>query len=239
MTHQLTIKSPFGKWSERILQNRNYHFINRFRECWIPDEEGENNLAGELSHPLKSPELPVHYIGFLSRLKNNQIGEQNGRLFISISGPEPQRTIFENIIIRDIVHYQGRATIVRGLPGAVNLIPSTNDIRFYNHLPAAEMNHELEKAEYVIGRSGYSTVMDIAALGKKSILVATPGQPEQEYLAKYLGQKKFAPCIVQGEFTLGKALEKAAHFEYRLNDYTSESKLSSFISSFLSKLRND
>jgi len=239
ITHQLTIKTPFGKWSEKILQNKNYRLINRFSECWVPDEVGENNLAGELSHPSMPPGLPVHYIGFLSRLKKNDIGEQKGRLFISLSGPEPQRTVFENLIIRDIAHYRGTATIVRGLPADVNLIPSTNDIRFFNHLPAAEMNDEMEKAEYVISRSGYSTVMDIAALGKKSILVATPGQSEQEYLAKYLMQKKFALSFDQDEFSIREALEKAVHFEYKMNEYSIHSKLSSFIESFLSKLCND
>jgi len=238
LTHQLRIKNPFGKWSGNLLQNRNYRFINRFSECWIPDEEGEKNLAGELSHPSKKPALPIHYIGFLSRMKNQPPCEQKGKLLISLSGPEPQRTIFENIIIRDIVHYHGRATIVRGLPGDANLIPSTNDIHFFNHLPTAEMNNEMEKAEFVIARSGYSTIMDIAALGKKSILVATPGQPEQEYLAKYLAQKKFAIRVKQEQFSLGSVLERAAHFEYQINDYPINLNLSSFIQSFLSKLRS-
>jgi hypothetical protein len=238
ITHQLTIKTPFGKWSEKILQNRNYRFLKKFSECWIPDEEGENNLAGELSHPSMLPVPPVHYIGYLSRLKKTDVGEQKGRLFISLSGPEPQRTAFENLIIRDIAHYRGKATIVRGLPGEADIIPSTSDIQFYNHLSAADMNNEIEKAEYLISRSGYSTIMDIAALRKKSILVATPGQSEQEYLANYLMKKKFALCVRQDDFSLREALEKAAHFEYKLNDYIIPSKLSSFIGSFLSSLHN-
>lgn len=236
ITHQLTIKTPFGKWSEKILQKRNYRFINRFNACWIPDEEGENNLAGELSHPSLLPGPPIHYIGYLSRLKKTDIHEQKGRLFISLSGPEPQRTAFENLIIRDIAHYQGKATIVRGLPGEATIIPSTNDIQFYNHLPAVDMNNEIEKAEYVISRSGYSTIMDIAALSKKSILVATPGQTEQEYLADYLMKKKFAFCINQDDFSLVGALEKAASFDYKMKDYSVHSRLSSFITAFLSKL---
>jgi UDP-N-acetylglucosamine transferase subunit ALG13 len=237
ITHQLHIKTPFGGWSERVLQKCNYRFINRFNECWVPDEEGENNLAGELSHPSKMPGVPVHYIGALSRMKKNPPCEQKRRLFITLSGPEPQRTIFENIITKDIVHYQGRATIVRGLPAEANLIPSTNDIHFFNHLPSAEMNNEMEKAEFVIARSGYSTVMDIAALDKKSILVATPGQPEQEYLAKYLSEKGFAVFINQEEFSLNKALQQAAHFDYRAVDLPINSRLNSVVQSFLSKLQ--
>ena len=113
----------------------------------------------------------------------------DGDLLIVLSGPEPQRSIFEEKIIHDIAHYPGRATIVRGLPGALNLMPSSNTIKFYNHLAAEELNKEMNKAEYVISRSGYSTIMDIITLQKKSILVPTPGQTEQEYLAAYLSAK--------------------------------------------------
>lgn len=71
------------------------------------------------------------------------------------------------------------------------------------------------KAGFVIGRSGYSTIMDIAALKKKSILVPTPGQTEQEYLAGYLMKKQFAFCTDQKNFSLLKNIEEAGRFEYR------------------------
>ena len=233
ITHQLTIKSPFGKWSERILQKRNYRFINRFTECWIPDEETPDGLAGQLSHPTTMPSVPVRYIGILSRLKKGISEEKKDHLFISLSGPEPQRTLLENKIIHDIGHYHGTAAIVRGLPGETTMIPSTNHLRFYNHLPTGEMNEEIQRAEYVISRSGYSTVMDIATLGKRSILIPTPGQTEQEYLAKHLTERKIALCISQKEFDLQDALQKASGFEYKAMRYTRRSTLSATISSFL------
>ena len=171
LTHQLNIKTNLGKWSENWLQKRNYKYINRFTECWVPDEEGENNLAGELSHPKTKPIIPIRYIGPLSRFKKaTELSDSSpgaGNLLILISGPEPQRTILENKIIKDIAHYNGAATVIRGLPGNLNLIPSTNTIRFYNHLPAEALNKEMNKAEYIISRSGYSTIMDIRRLQKK------------------------------------------------------------------------
>lgn len=218
ITHQLSIKSPLGKWSERILQKRNYKYINRFTECWVPDEEGENNLAGELSHPVKKPAIPIHYTGLLSRFKKTGTEEEPGHLLFILSGPEPQRTILENIIIRDVAHYPGSATIIRGLPVEANLIPSTNTIRFYNHLFADALNKEIEKAEYVIGRSGYSTIMDLAVWPKKSILIPTPGQTEQEYLARYLLQRQSALCVSQNTFTLNTALQEAKKFPWRLSE---------------------
>ena len=216
ITHQLCIKSSLGKWSEKLLQKWNYKFINRFNECWVPDEKGENNLAGELSHPDKLPTIPVKYIGPLSRFTKKNIEEIKDHLLIILSGPEPQRTILENKIIDKVVNYPGTATIVRGLPSEINIIPSTNTIHFYNHLPAEELNNEAMKAELIISRSGYSTVMDIDALQKKSILIPTPGQTEQEYLADYLRKKQFAFCVNQDEFSLIKNIEATKQFEYRL-----------------------
>lgn len=237
ITHQLNIKSPLGKWSESLLQKRNYSFINRFTECWVPDGNNDKSFAGELSHPLKVPQIPIHYIGILSRLDpGTEVNVKKNHLFISLSGPEPQRTLLENKIIRDIAHYPYTATIVRGLPGNAKLIPSTNDIRFYNHLPAEEFNKEMAEAEWMICRSGYSTVMDIIRLGKKSIFIPTPGQPEQEYLAHYLQSRKIAPSINQKEFRLNKALEEMNGFDYRLGEVHADTALSQPIISLIKKL---
>jgi len=215
ITHQLSIKSSLGKWSEKILQQWNYKFINQFHECWVPDEKGENNFAGELSHPVKMPSIPTKYIGSLSRFEKKDIDENKNHLLIILSGPEPQRTILENKVIDQIVNYPATVTIVRGLPGEKNIIPSTNTIHFYNHLSSEELNNEAMKAEFIISRSGYSTVMDIAALQKKSILIPTPGQTEQEYLAGYLMKNKFSFCVKQSNLSLLENIQEAKRFEYR------------------------
>jgi uncharacterized protein (TIGR00661 family) len=237
ITHQLTIKSPLGKWTEKILQKRNYKYINRFTECWVPDTAGENNLSGELSHPVKKPSIPVTYLGSLSRLQKMETAEKKEQLLIILSGPEPQRSILENKIIAAVSHHNGTATVVRGLPSALSMIPSTNMIRFYNHLPAEELNQEMMQAEYVISRCGYSTVMDLVQLQKKSILIPTPGQPEQEYLARYLSQKKIAYCMPQKEFSLTIALQKARQFPYALPYISNENKLEKIILEFVSSLK--
>ena len=218
ITHQLFIKSSLGKWSEKILQQWNYKLISRFNECWVPDEEGKNNLAGELSHPSKLPKVQLKYIGPLSRLSSFSPlggGGIKDHLLIILSGPEPQRTILENKIVDEIANYPATATIVRGLPGEKDIIPSTNTIHFYNHLSSEGLDSEARKAEFIISRSGYSTIMDIAALQKKSILIPTPGQTEQEYLADYLMKKHFSFCVKQNNFSLVENVRDAKRFEYR------------------------
>lgn len=236
ITHQLTIKSPLDKWTEKILQKRNYLYINQFRECWVPDAEDDNNLAGALSHPENKPLVPVYYIGSLSRFKiNNEPVKHNHLLFI-LSGPEPQRSILENKIIQQIAHYPSTATIVRGLPGFESIIPSTSLIKFYNHLPADELKKEIEQASYVISRSGYSTIMDLIKMKKKSILIPTPGQTEQEYLASYLSKKQFAFCVSQKEFSLTGSLKDAEQFSYQFPQVNSGQLLPQAITKLLSSL---
>ncbi len=237
--HQLQIRTNLGKWSEKFLRERNYKYINRFSECWVPDEQGANNLAGELSHPAKKPNTEVHYIGLLSRFTKIDAEEKAGHLLIVLSGPEPQRTIFENKIVNDIAHYEGSATIVRGLPGSLTLIPSTNTLRFYNHLPAEELNKEMNMAEYTISRSGYSTIMDIQKLRKKSILVPTPGQTEQEYLASCLAEKKLSLTFPQSKFFLFSALQQAKIFPYKVAANNEESVLPATIARFVLTLKKD
>jgi len=214
ITHQLTIKSPLGKWSERLLQTWNYHFINRFDECWVPDEEGEKSLAGELSHPGTYPSVPVKYTGLLSRFEKKTGMEKKGHLLVLLSGPEPHRSLLENLLKEQIAGYAGTVSFVRGLPLETENPSSSSLAVFYNHLPAAQLQLEMEKAEYVISRSGYSTIMDLAVMKKKSILIPTPGQPEQEYLAKFLEHKHFALFIQQKDFLLLPAIEKARSFQY-------------------------
>lgn len=216
ITHQLAIKTPFGKWPEKVLQKRNYRYINRFLECWVPDEAGQPNLAGELSHPALKPNVPVYYIGPLSRFSYDPLPVRKDHLLILLSGPEPQRSILENKLINQVAHYNGTATIVRGLPDSSTVIPSTNMLKFYNHLPAAELAREVGEAGWVIARSGYSSVMDLLRLRKKTILVPTPGQPEQEYLGRYLLQERMALTVSQKEFSLTQALEQARGFQYEL-----------------------
>jgi len=218
ITHQLNIKTPWGKWADNILQKRNYRYIERFQSCWIPDHRDEPSLGGELSHPGKIPQVPIEYIGPLSRFEKINTDTTSEELLIILSGPEPQRSILENKIIRDVAHYNGIATIVRGLPGHASFIPSSNMIRFYNHLPASELQSLIPKAGFIISRSGYSTIMDMLPLRKKCIFIPTPGQTEQNYLGKHLANKKLALTFSQENFSLTSALEKASQFNYTFDE---------------------
>ena len=218
ITHQLTIKVP-NKWLEKIIQKINYQYINRFAACWIPDVEGENNLAGILSHPLIKPLIPLHYIGLLSRFENQSTPEKKYDCCMLLSGPEPQRTLLEEKILKDISTGNRKILLVRGKPESKETFSFQENIDIQNHLTGNELQTAIQQSTYVICRSGYTTVMELLSLKKKSIVVPTPGQTEQEYLGKRLMQQGWSYCIDQQDFDLMKAMESAKNFHYTLPSF--------------------
>lgn len=234
VSHQLQVKTPYGAASDRALQQLLYRYVNRFTECWVPDYAENPGLAGMLSHPARMPRCPTRYVGPLTRFRAGNESHSSDRILILLSGPEPQRSILEDSIINDLAAGSFRATVVRGLPGHATQIPSTPSLRFINYLSAGELEKEIREAAWVVGRCGYSTVMDLMCLQKKSILIPTPGQTEQEYLARHLASHHYAFCPEQQHFSLGPALEKAASFPYRFPAQPATAELlSEMIGSFL------
>lgn len=212
ITHQLFIETGIS-YINRTMQRINYHFINRFNECWVPDDASVNNLAGKLSHPSVMPAIPVHYLGILSRF-NPTATHIRYDLLVLLSGPEPQRSLFENLLCIQLRHYQGSVVLVRGLPQEANSregIPE--NIVVHNHLQASELNLLIQQSDMIVARCGYSTVMDLVSLQKNAVLVPTPGQGEQEYLAGYLFEKKLFYTTPQAGFNLNAALEAARSFK--------------------------
>jgi UDP-N-acetylglucosamine transferase subunit ALG13 len=236
ITHQLCIQTPFGKVVERKLQKINYRFINKFDCCWVPDFEKENALAGKLSHPKKLPPVPVQYIGLLSRFEKMVSPVISKDLLVLISGPEPQRTIFEKLVWKQLISFNGKATVVRGMPGQKHTIPVPDHVDIYNHLSSGELNRIICESAFIISRSGYSTIMDLVKLGSKSILVPTPGQAEQEYLAAHLSKNKIAMSYNQQDFLLPDALEKGKHFPYMNYENLDSSLLKKAIEDIIKKL---
>ena len=195
ITHQLNIKTGQA-FTDFLARKVNYGFIKRFNECWIPDTK-EAGYGGVLSHPAKLPATAISYMGLLSRLKVVSVENKYDFLFL-ISGPEPQRTVFENKIIHIISKNKQahKIALVRGKPlGEKELkIPNTE---LFDHLSALELNNLIAASKTVICRSGYSSVMDLLTMGKKAILIPTPGQKEQEYLAEFLNGENLFRAISQ------------------------------------------
>lgn len=213
ISHQLTIKAPYN-WLEKLIQIINYRYINRFTVCWVPDMEKDQGLAGILSHPVKQPKLRVEYMGLLTRFKG-QATRGKSRVTVLLSGPEPQRTLLEEKIVEQAKQTQQPITLVRGLPAAEEKLKLPLFIQQYNHLETAELQNLLQQSEPVIVRSGYTSLMELLQLQIKTVLVPTPGQTEQEYLANALHEKGYAVQMSQEIFDLAKAIARSRSHEYR------------------------
>lgn len=221
ITHQLLIKTG-NNFSEKLASKFHVWVIKKYTYCWVPDFEGTQNIAGQLSHPSNIP-ANVKYIGCLSRFERHKRVSLKYDLLILLSGPEPQRSIFEKLLLFQLQQFDGDVLLVRGQPGIdVALFHPTgisDNIQIKNHLTLKELNLAIEQAKIVICRSGYTTVMDLIKLQKKAILVPTPGQTEQEYLGMYLMHQKLFYCVQQDEFLLNEVLRKANGFSFLSGDY--------------------
>ena len=206
ITHQLKIQSPI---LEDFIQKINYRYISNFDECWVPDDS-KNSLSGKLSTVETTP-TKTKYIGSLSRFKKMRQDQKIDILAI-VSGPEPQRSLFENLLTKQLISSQKNALLVSGKPEEKRN-HSEGKLTVVSHLNAMELNQAMANAELVICRPGYSTIMDLASLEKKAVFIPTPGQTEQLYLAKYFYQKKSAFAMHQNEFDIKIALTKFKEFE--------------------------
>jgi uncharacterized protein (TIGR00661 family) len=217
MTHQLTIKVP-NKFLEQLLQKINYHFINRFSCCWVPDAEGEKNVAGILSHPKTLPNIPVNYMGIITRMTPTLNAIDGYQYCFLLSGPEPQRTLLENQIVSILPQLSGSIIIVRGLPGNSNSITVPENIKVLNHVSTDQLAGILSSSELIICRSGYTSVMEIIGLHKKALLIPTPGQTEQLYLADKLQEDHRFSKAEQTGLNLLQAIKAAKEFPIQYAD---------------------
>lgn len=193
VTHQLNIQAG---WLSSMADRIHYHYIKQFNKIWVPDFENEKKcLAGKLSrnHNFKN----VEYLGSISRLSNDTKVVEDLDYLIVLSGPEPQRTLLETTLLEIAKKSNKQICLVRG---SNNIMPNIvkGNLKVINYASAEQLSQLLLRAKKVVCRSGYSTLMDLYTLHKKHIiLIPTPGQHEQEYLANYWKETHNAIVVLQ------------------------------------------
>ncbi len=222
ITHQLNILMPKGfEWLAGTIRYINYKLIKKFSYCWVPDyADKERSLSGKLSYYDRSSLPNVIHVGPLSRFQLT--ANQNSFDVVCIlSGPEPQRTIFANLVTRQLKASDLRYFVVHG---------NYSGAEFFSEHEAAILNTDalqtvISKSTLVIARSGYSTIMDLAVLGKQGIVVPTPGQTEQEYLADRYSKRGILFAMNQDVFDLKKALVASKSYAGFTSDIHGDNKL--------------
>jgi len=209
ITHQLMVKSPTAlKFLEPLIQHIILSYAKKYDECWIPDVADEKNLSGDLSHKYPLP-ANAKFIGLLSRFSSEQNipALKKYDFLVLLSGTEPQRTVLEKILTEQILKTNFRALIVRGVTEEQKQFSRQNNLTIVSYLNTEELIAAIHQSEIIICRPGYSTLMDLAATGKKAILIPTPGQTEQEYLAEELSGKNIFYSSPQKNFSLDEAIK--------------------------------
>lgn len=194
-------------WLTRIIR----YWLRPFKYILVPDLENKfKSLAGNLSHAWLDPR--IRYISPLSRLPLDAQAAGTHRLLIVLSGPEPQRTIFERRLRQQLRYFDIPSLLVQGKPGDTKEV-FDGHLRVINQLSPPVLAAAIKQAELVIARSGYSTVMDLWQLGGRALFVPTPGQTEQEYLAERLAQKEISGYQLQEQLNIARGWEERAHFD--------------------------
>ncbi|MDK2840530.1 MAG: hypothetical protein PWQ17_35 [Anaerophaga sp.] len=192
ITHQLMLKMPLLlRWAEYPVYLLIKRLIRPFRECWVPDFEKEHSLAGDLVHKYPLPKN-ARLIGSLSRFDDPELPVDISKrpapksLLAIISGPEPQRSLLEEKLKNILNNYPGEICIVRGTDiKSAEVKKTTQNMKIYNHLQTPYLLKKIKESDVIISRPGYSTIMDMYTLKKSILMIPTPGQTEQEYLAKH------------------------------------------------------
>ncbi|MBT0606853.1 glycosyltransferase [Aequorivita echinoideorum] len=232
ITHQLNVLTGNTTYFTSKMHQK---IIKKFDACWVPDvKDRVLNLSGDLGH-LKKPDFPVTYIGILSRMEKEKLPKKYDILAV-LSGPEPQRTLLEEKLLEEFKNSRKKILIVQGIVEKEQKWTENSNIEIVNFMQSKELEKAINESEIVVSRSGYTTIMDLAALGKKAFFIPTPGQYEQEYLAKRLKNLGIAPSCKQHTFseeklnstTLYKGLQSVkseTNFEELFGFFQSKGKL--------------
>jgi uncharacterized protein (TIGR00661 family) len=202
ITHQLNVLTGNTTWISGKLHRL---IIKKFAECWVPDVKETPNLTGKLGH-LKNPDFDIRYIGPLSRFEKKPLPKKYD-LMVILSGPEPQRGILEKLLQTEVLFYNGKVVFIKGIIEAGQKTKQVENVTFYNFMTTSELEQAFNESKMVLCRSGYTAIMDLAKLGKKAFFIPTPGQYEQEYLAKKLKKERLVPFAKQEDFRIENLME--------------------------------
>ena len=213
ISHQLNVLFPKSIQAVGILFNFFQHkLIKKFDEVWLPDEKERLNISGALSDTTRNQDK-TYEIGPLSRFKTLSTKEPANKkydLLIILSGPEPQRSLLEKKLFRQLGNSNLNILLIRGTFQPLKIRPSSFEICSY--MDTKTLEETIHSSSLVFCRSGYSSVMDLIRLQKQAILIPTPGQTEQEYLAHWLMKRKYFYSTNQDNIQINKDLIKASAY---------------------------
>jgi hypothetical protein len=215
ISHQLHYHLPLMLWPAELLGIWMNGFLHsKFKQIIVPDNPpGPLSLAGKLSRPgTDETRSRAYFAGILTSTCKREIQADLDYL-VMISGPEPQRTRLEEILLPQVSDLDGKCVVLLGSPGSRGSKKNLSNGTVIPFATTEEKEILMNRAKFVICRSGYTTVMELAELGKKQALfIPTPGQTEQEYLSWYYEQKNWFHSKSQYDLDLTRDIAGARQY---------------------------
>ena len=209
--HSIHQRVPFCSGvTERFVERHQRDLLRGFTKILVPDVADSGGLSGWLGH---DPAFDwgterIQYIGPLSGVPRMDV-PQDVDVFFSVSGIEPQRSLLGGLVLKALPRLHGNLVVTLGQPGADPAPRRVAGATVYGYLDRTQQARMLNRARLVVTRSGYTTLMELAGLGRKALCVATPGQSEQEYLARYLRERGYIWSVEQKRLDIPRDLERA------------------------------
>lgn len=208
ITHQVNILTPGGVLDPAV-NAFNQRYIRKYNECWIPDFESSPGLTGRLGHDHNLSH--ARYIGPVSRMEKIDCPIKY-KLTAVISGPEPQRTILEKLLREKLPQLPFPTALIGGVISTTAMRKDVGQMVHFPFLPSVRLNELMAQSEVILCRGGYTTAMDLTALGKKAICIPTPGQTEQEYLTKLYDRQGYFLRQTQDKMDLQSAMANISEY---------------------------
>lgn len=200
-----------------------YSWLRPARRVIVPDYL-HDGLSGDLSHNLTffEPER-LEYIGILASVRRRPV-EPDVDLFVTISGPEPQRAILEEIVLGQVDALPGKVVVALGKPEEPLRTWQHDGAQVYSYLDRRQQENLMNRSRLIVSRSGYTTLMELVELNRQALLIPTPGQTEQEYLGWLHNSRGTYLSVTQQRLDLRRDVERAGSFRgYEAPHLTDES----------------
>ncbi|HXH65276.1 MAG TPA: glycosyltransferase [Mariprofundaceae bacterium] len=204
LSHQIAFVPPKGlRETAWLTANLNVAALGKFDMLFIPDYAGPSlNLAGNLAHSAALRHCPHRYVGILSSYRHLELPQDIDVLFVISGYLLEHKASFVQGLLEQAAGLAGRKVFVLGDPNGDEAAYDhyrRDDLQIHS-VASGELRQELfNRARVVVSRSGYTTVMDLVEHDKRALLIPTPNQTEQEYLASYLGSQRYFVARTQQE----------------------------------------
>ena len=188
ITHQVHQSLPLLVWPLELLGvHINANAFKKYAAIVVPDNPpGEGSLGGKLSRTfIESAKEKLYYSGILASVRRRPHTRDIDYLIV-ISGMEPQRTELEKRILPGVADLPGKKVVLLGKPSTDQVSTLADGTVVYSYLSNEMKSNLMSRSKFIISRSGYTTMMDVAETGiRHGLFIPTPGQWEQEYLGSY------------------------------------------------------